>query len=244
MLDFLKDWTINIVMLVLFIVIIEMLLPKGKMKKYVNLLTGTILIIVIIEPITGLFGKNFDFAASQAMASGNIDKKEIEKAGKLLEEEQLKQTLELYRKRIIEQITLSAEEVEGVKEAQADVIINEDPGSEYFGEIKRIYINAVMEGKDQDADGSTADMKSASKGGTAPDGEDTNTGSIPSEKDDIGKEAAITVERVENIKVGGLTWNDPDSVVYDAGLNRRLSDRIGEVFGVESENIIIKQIQR
>ena len=225
MLDFLKEWTINIVMLVLFIVIIEMLLPRGKMKKYVNLLTGTILIIVIIEPITGLFGKNFDFAAAQTAAASNIDKREIEKAGKLLEDEQLRQTIELYRSRIIEQITLSAREVDGVKDAQADIIINEDRDSENFGEIKRIYINAVIENAAEGASSGTSGVN--------------------------GGKGNIAVKKIDSIKVAGQAGSDSDnvadgtgSVVYDAGLDERLKNRIGDVFGVHRENIIIKQIQR
>lgn len=235
MLDFLKEWTINIVMLVLFIVIIEMLLPRGKMKKYVNLLTGTILIIVIIEPITGLFGRNFDFTAAQTASAGNIDKKEIEKAGKLFEEEQLKQTTELYRSRIIEQIVQHAMEVEGVEDAQADVIINDDPESEYFGEIKRIYINAVLDGKDtaRAGSGSSGNGKTASNEGTA------SGGGVS-----IGRKSSIAVEKVGSIKTGGSAGDDSESAVYDAGLNRRLTDRIEEVFGVEKDNIVIKQIQR
>lgn len=211
MLDFIKSWSINIVMLVLFIVIIEMLLPRGRMKKYVNLLTGTILIIAIIEPVIGLFGRSFDFTAVQTSTAGSISKKEIEKAGRLLEEEQLRQTVELYRRRIIEQIEQSAMEVEGVNAAEADVIINEDQDSEYFGEIKRIYINAVVEGKG-------------------------NVGSN-------GK-SSIKVEKVESIKTDKAAGGSSDSTVYDSGLNRRLTDRIGGIFGVDRENIIIKQMQR
>lgn len=236
MLEFVKDWTVNIVMLVLFIVIIEMLLPKGKMKKYVNLLTGTILIIVIIDPITGLFGKDFDFSASQTAAASNIDKKEITNASKLLEEEQVKQTIELYRSRIIEQIVQSAKEVDGVKDAEADIIINEDYDSEYFGEIKRIYINAVIKGNDS----------AGRKAGSSGDNESSDPGSGTSDEDngEKGVKDSVTVNKVESIKVGGLTRVGSGNTVFDASLNERLSKRIGEVFGVDKENIIIEQIQR
>jgi stage III sporulation protein AF len=234
MLGFIKDWTVNIVMMVLFVVIVEMLLPRGRMKKYVNLLTGTILIIVIIEPLTGLFGQNFDFSAAQTAAAGNIDRREIEKASKLLEEEQLRQTTELYRRRIIEQITQSAKEVEGVKDAQADVIINEDHDSEYFGEIKRIYITVYMRGN------AGADTKAGSNGDSKPASMD----STASRKDDSAREGTIKVDRIESIRTGGMDGDDSGSTVYDAGLERRLTERIGEIFGVETGSIIVKQIQR
>ena len=144
MLEFLKAWAINIVTIVLFVVMIEILLPRSKMKKYVSLLTSTILMIAIINPIIGLFGQKFDFSLSQMSTARNLDKREIENASKLLEEEQIKQTIELYRNRITEQISQSAREVEGVKDAQADIIINEDYESANFGEIKRVYIMAVV----------------------------------------------------------------------------------------------------
>ena len=153
MLEFIRNWTVNIVVLVMFIVITEMLLPKGRMKKYANLVTGTILVIAVIEPVTGLFGKPFDFSHSQAAASGRIDKKEIEAASLLLEEEQIKQTIRLYRDRLIEQIEYQAQEVEGVKDVKADVIINEDFNSPSFGEIKRIYIEAEVSGEPEGRSG-------------------------------------------------------------------------------------------
>jgi stage III sporulation protein AF len=232
MLDFIRSWTINIVMLVLFIVIIEMLIPGGRKKKYVNLLTGTILIIAIIEPITGIFGKSFDFTQAQTVAAGNLDKKEIERAGRFLEEEHMRQTMELYRSRIIGQIIQCALEVEGVKDAKADIIINEDQDSEYFGTIKRIYIDAVVEGRAPEAAGSSGGRKTASEEGTA------------AEDDDSGGGNKISVDRIESIRTGGANWDDTVGTIYDEGLNRRLADRIGEVFGVGRENIVIKQMQR
>ena len=126
MVDFIRQWIVNIVTLVLFIVLIEMLLPSGKMKKYAGLVTGTILIIAIISPLLGLFGKNFDFAALQTMSSNTLDKLQVEKDSKLLEKKQMEQIVEVYRTKIIEQLEENAKEVEGVGQVKADVIFNED----------------------------------------------------------------------------------------------------------------------
>ena len=139
MLVFAKQWVINIVTLVLFIVMLEMLLPTGKMKKYVNLVTATILTIAIISPLVGLLGKNADFTALQISNSNILDKQQVESDRKLLEKEQMKQIVEVYRKKIIEQLELTAKEVEGVEQARADVIFNEDYNSNSFGKIKRAY---------------------------------------------------------------------------------------------------------
>jgi stage III sporulation protein AF len=52
---FLKEWILNIVTLSIFIILIEILIPSGKIKKVVNLVTGFILVIALINPILSLF---------------------------------------------------------------------------------------------------------------------------------------------------------------------------------------------
>ena len=145
MIEFIKDWVLNIVTLVLFIILIEMLVPSGRMKKYAGLVTGFILIIAIINPFIGLIGGKFSLTDSMAASGGFLDRVEIQKDSKLLEEAQMKQIVEVYRKKIIARLEQTAMDTAGVTGAKADVIINEDYGSENFGEIKRAYLE--IEGK-------------------------------------------------------------------------------------------------
>ena len=227
MVDFIRQWIVNIVTLVLFIVLIEMLLPSGKMKKYAGLVTGTILIIAIISPLLGLFGKNFDFAALQTMSSNTLDKLQVEKDSKLLEKKQMEQIVEVYRKKIIEQLEENAKEVEGVGQVKADVIFNEDYQSKGFGEIKRAYLEvtpAVSKG-----DGSGGANKGDGSART-----DEGDGSIK-------MDAVAGVERVK-IGNGGKLEESGESV--DPVLRKRLEERISKVFGVESEDIVISQKTR
>ena len=146
MVGFIKDWVLNIVTLVLFIVLIEMLMPSGRMKKYAGLVTGFVLIIAIINPFLGLLGGKVDLTASLAADSGFIDREELKKDSAVLEEQQMKQIVEVYRKKIIGQLEQSALDTKGVSEAKADVIINEDYGSDSFGEIKRAYLEIGTDG--------------------------------------------------------------------------------------------------
>lgn len=140
MLDFIQQWSVNIVALVLFTVIIEILLPSGKMKKHVGLVTGTVLIIAIITPLAGALDKDFDFGKIHAANSNTFDKLQIEKDSKHLEEMQMKQIVEVYRQKIISQMEDLAKETDGVKDAKADIIFNEDYNSSDFGTIKRAYL--------------------------------------------------------------------------------------------------------
>lgn len=140
MIGFVKDWVLNIVTLVLFIVIIEMLVPSGRMKKYAGLVTGFILIIAIINPFIGLIGGKVNLMDSMTAGSDFLDKAEIQKDSSILEEQQMKQIVDVYRKKIIGQLEQSAMDTKGVTAAKADVIINEDYNNENFGQIKRAFL--------------------------------------------------------------------------------------------------------
>ena len=216
MLEFIKHFVINIVALVLFIVILEMLLPNGKMKKYAGIVTGTILIISIATPIVGLFGKKFDFAAAQTTTSNAISRMQIEKESKLLEESQLGQIMQVYRSDMIEQLEHLAKEVEGVRKATADIIINEDTASERFGELKRVYLEVTPEG-DVSANGDASAKGDASAG--------------------ISKVESVNIEKImsKSTKIENCPLENQE-------LRKRLEDSIGEVFGIDRENIIITQV--
>ena len=150
MLVFLKDWVLNITALVLFLVVIEILMPSGRMKKYCGLVTGVILIIAIINPFLKLFNGNLNLEDIQVSNSNTIDRLEIEKNSKLLKDEEMKQITEVYRKKIIRQLEDNAMKSKGVVEAKGDVIINEDYNSDTFGEVKRAYLEITIAGENDE----------------------------------------------------------------------------------------------
>ncbi len=51
----------SIIVAIIFIVIIEMLLPDGANKKYVKIVSGIYIITIILNPFLKLFNKEFDF---------------------------------------------------------------------------------------------------------------------------------------------------------------------------------------
>ncbi|MCX7923266.1 MAG: stage III sporulation protein AF [Clostridia bacterium] len=147
MLEFLRSWTINIVTLVIFIVLLEILVPKGKIKKFINLVSGFILIIAIVNPLLGTMKNGIELKEFQVANSNFMDRKEIEQSGKILEEKQMKQITDVYRNKVIGQIEEHTKTINGIGDVQADVIINEDYKSQNFGEIKRVYLKLSMNNK-------------------------------------------------------------------------------------------------
>ena len=153
MIEFLKDWCLNIAALVIFIVLLEMLLPSGKMKKMINLVSGFILVIALINPVLGLLQKGVDLEVYQMSNSNFIDKKEIMVNSQVLKEEQIRQITNLYRSKIISQVEELVKGIKGVSDVKADVIINDDYSDENFGEVKRVYLELKLGEADEKAKG-------------------------------------------------------------------------------------------
>lgn len=141
MIEFLKSWVMNIITLVMVIVLLEILVPSGKIKKFVDLVSGFILIIAIINPVLSAMNKGINLEEIQISSSNFLDKKAIETNSKILKDQQMKQIAQNYRSKLIQQIEESTAQIKGIGEVKADLIINEDYTSESFGEIKRVYIS-------------------------------------------------------------------------------------------------------
>ncbi len=149
MIELLKNWITSIVTFSMFVVILELLLPDGNIRKAVNLVSGFIMIIVVINPFIGLFNKDINLMDFQIVSSNFLDREDINYKSKMLDEIKMRQTIEVYRQKLMSQAESATRDISGVLDANADVIIDEDLSSEGFGSIKRIYLY-IITGNERD----------------------------------------------------------------------------------------------
>lgn len=149
--EFLRSWIINIVTISIILILFEIIVPTGKIKKIINLVSGFILLIAVINPFLTL--KNQDFKLTQQAVSDSvyIDKKEIEASSRVMEKKQMKQISEVYKRKLAERIKEETDKIEGVSAANVRVEINEDYESEKFGEINKVYIELKKGEKKSDS---------------------------------------------------------------------------------------------
>lgn len=140
MIVFLRDWVVSIVTLVIFLILIEIIVPSGKTRKFINLVSGFVLMIALINPFLKLSKTDIDLKSFQFSNSNYLSKKDIEEKSKVMNDRQMKQISAVYRENIISQLEEGMKGVKGVSDAKADVIINEDYKSKTFGEVKRVYL--------------------------------------------------------------------------------------------------------
>ncbi|MBF8982656.1 stage III sporulation protein AF [Lutibacter sp. B2] len=140
MFDFLKDWIKNIVILIIFITMLELLLPNSSMKKYVNMVVGLLLIIVILNPLVLIVNKNIDIENEVFKTSVEIDKNAVVLTHSNLEKTQENQMIQVYKRKIEQHIKERVLHNNPVDVKNVYMEIDEDQTSDNFGNIQNLKI--------------------------------------------------------------------------------------------------------
>lgn len=131
------NWVKNIIIFLVLSTVINNLLGKSSYKKYINLITGIILVILVISPLFKLFelDKSLDY-----FMSTNFFVTETENINEVLldsEKEQRNRILKEYKERINAQIA-SLIENQDLYIIDLHITIDEDSESMSFGSLKTI----------------------------------------------------------------------------------------------------------
>lgn len=60
MVQSISDFCMTIICTIMMVIILEMIMPEGKSKKYVNFVCGIVVTLVLIEPLTNFMDINVD----------------------------------------------------------------------------------------------------------------------------------------------------------------------------------------
>lgn len=120
--DFLANYIKNILLCVIFSICIEMIFPNDKYKKYINLISGLILILVITSPIKNFYSRHF-ICDSNNFSVDKYDKKNF--------------FSDIYKQSVNKQINMLAKKM-GIKILDSEIEVKEENNA---CEIKNIKIN-------------------------------------------------------------------------------------------------------
>ena len=145
--DVLRGIVQNLLVIILLTVLLEMLLPRGDMRRYVHLIMGLFVIMVVLNPVLSLFrgGINFDAV--------NFDSREDEAGlaaavarGKEMGARQKQQALKGLQENINSQVMALVGLNKTIKVTAVEVELVDDPQAENFGGIKRILLKTGSSG--------------------------------------------------------------------------------------------------
>ena len=136
-------WVSNIVYYLIFVTIITNLLPAGKYEKYLRLFAGCILILLVLQPLTG--GLRLDEKINAIFRSVSFENEAGELKGQLdeMEQKRLDRVIGRYEEAAEDELLRLARE-EGLEAAEASVVIEQDSRNPDFGKVKKIVLKFMQ----------------------------------------------------------------------------------------------------
>lgn len=76
--QFLTDWISNIILLILLATILELLLPNSSLQRYVKMVVGLLLIVMILNPLFSLLSKDANSWIDSINLTSQFDENELD----------------------------------------------------------------------------------------------------------------------------------------------------------------------
>jgi stage III sporulation protein AF len=148
--EFMKGWIINIVTTMIFVAFVEVLVPGSSMRKYVNLVIGLLVMIVIISPLLHLAAGDYNIGMDILNKGHAIDLRDTELLLNSVKQQQKESITRVYREKVQRQVSEQVMHINPGSNAVAEVFIDEDHDSKSFGKILgiRVLISPGKEGQD------------------------------------------------------------------------------------------------
>lgn len=133
MMDGVKEWVKGLVLLALLASCLELMLPMGKMKRYVKLTMGLLIVLATLKPVFGLLGQEVAltaglFEVDAGAAKGVPTLGEIMARAQDFREKNKALAVGEVSIGLAEEAARAARSVTGVADAEADVDLKETSG--------------------------------------------------------------------------------------------------------------------
>lgn len=143
MVDFLRSWILNITVITVFVMLLDTIMPNSALKRYINVLIGLLIIIVVTKPFMLIKDYAEVFDNEITAAANYIDGSGInEKSGDIARYQKLK-ALEIYESRIKDQVIQVVEHLnpESSGNIKVNLEIDKEYNSQTFGQVKFIKVS-------------------------------------------------------------------------------------------------------
>lgn len=142
MLHLLNDLVRNITIVVLMACFLEMLLPQGKLKKFVKVVLGFFILVSILNPVLNIFDQKtiHGVLAWQDPMVNQMEINRILKRGDNLSREITEETLNTYQENLAKQIEALVQLVPGVNWVEAKIMMESSEGEYQSVNIEKIHL--------------------------------------------------------------------------------------------------------
>ena len=160
MFEFLRSWITGIVGMVIFMTVIDLILPQNNgFKKYVSLVTGLIVVITILTPVFKLLDRNNDVQATISKYTEDFGKRQSELDKNKIDQDINKRTMQVFKENLKASLESEIYKSTGKRYEISSIEVVEDSNSLDYGSIR------VLELKKGYADGTVKPVDSVIIGG-------------------------------------------------------------------------------
>lgn len=139
--EFLKIWITNITVVIIFTMLLDILVPNNDMKKFVKVIMGLLIVLVIIKPFLMVKNVEYQFDSTMAQTAAHIDGAS-QNSGNNIGNLQNDTALSIYKQKLsdkVVEIVKCRKEFEN-REVNARIDIENDITNKEFGSIKSITV--------------------------------------------------------------------------------------------------------
>lgn len=76
--QFLTEWISNIILLILLASVLELLLPNSSLQRYVKMVVGLLLLVILLTPLLSIFSKDVDSWVAQIGMQTQFEEKDVQ----------------------------------------------------------------------------------------------------------------------------------------------------------------------
>lgn len=167
LIPWIKQWVGNVIVLVFLAMLLELLLPRGSMQRFVRVVMGLLVMLAVLQPVFGLLSHGLGLEGLGAAVSGpslNIDS--ILADAERLRQENSDLTLAAYRRQLEQTMEQRLGQLPGVSSARCRVEVAEAANGQELGAIKAVAVELVP-GKNSGAGGAIDPVAPVTVGGPA-----------------------------------------------------------------------------
>lgn len=136
----------NLIIIIILAVFLEMLLPAGVMKKYVKLVMGLLIIVVVVQAVGDLI--HLDYKGELPSFTKKEEKlqlSDILEAGKKISGDQRQKAIEQYRSGLARQVMTLTSMNKEVAVVDVEVKVQSEESDQNFGQLKEIVLAVARE---------------------------------------------------------------------------------------------------
>jgi stage III sporulation protein AF len=143
MINSIRQFVENIIVIMILAAFLQMILPEGGMRRYVQLALGLIMVLTLLTPLVSLAQNPFSVTELLGQATLQTNWEELRVKGKMFQEKNDQVLLENYRQVLSSQVKQLLEQQAEVQVTACQFDLVEDRDAEDFGRIRSLQVEVA-----------------------------------------------------------------------------------------------------